>query len=102
MKAVVKKQFVGFDREFKPGENVDLPAEAIEKLNAAGLGILLEAEDEAWPKKLTGGHYELSNGEKVKGKDAAHEAQARIYESEEDDKDLVDDSNMDDNTVDSK
>ena len=30
MKATVKIYFVGFDREFKPGETVDLPLDKIE------------------------------------------------------------------------
>jgi hypothetical protein len=33
-----------------------------------------------WPKHTGGGHYELSNGDKVKGKDAAVAAQAEIDE----------------------
>ena len=31
-----------------------------------------------WPKHTGGGYYELSNGEKVKGKDAATAAQTEI------------------------
>ena len=77
MKATVKRCFVGFDREFNPGQTVDLPAATIAKLNSAGLGTILEIEPE-WPKHLGGGHYELSNGEKVKGKDDAVAAQAEI------------------------
>lgn len=79
MKAVVKKYFVGFDREFKPGETIDLPAKKIKQLNEAGLGTILEVDEGAeWPKHVSDGHYELSNGEKVKGKDAAVAAQAEI------------------------
>ena len=85
MKATVKIYFVGFDREFKPGETVDLPPDKIEQLNGAGLGIILEVDevdevDEVveWPKHAGGGYYELSNGDKVKGKDAAIAAQTEI------------------------
>lgn len=77
MKATVKRYFVGLDREFHPGQTVDLPAATIEKLNSAGLGTILEVE-EGWPKHVGGGHYELSNGEKVKGKEDAVAAQAEI------------------------
>lgn len=85
MKVIVKKQFVGFDREFKPGETFDLSAEKIEKLNNAGLGVLLEPDGgRVWPKHLGGGNYELSDGEKVKGKEAAHEAQALLDNAEND------------------
>ncbi len=79
MKATVKRYFVGFDREFNPGETVDLSAEKIEQLNGTGLGIILEVDgDPEWPKHVGGGHYELSNGEKVKGKEGAVAAQAEI------------------------
>lgn len=37
--------------------------------------------DTEWPKHIGGGHYELSNREKVKGKDAAIAAQAEIEAS---------------------
>ena len=85
MKAIVKKQFVGFDREFNPGETVDLSVEKIEKLNNAGLGVLLEPDNSsAWPKHLGGGNYELSNGEKVKSKESAHKAQALLDNTEND------------------
>ena len=90
MKATVKRHFVGFGREFVPGQTVDLPVEQIEQLNKAGLGILLEVEEAegadgaaevntaVWPKHVGGGHYELSNGDKVKGKEAAAAAQAEL------------------------
>lgn len=31
-----------------------------------------------WPRHVGGGFYELSNGDRVKGKEAAHEAQAEL------------------------
>ena len=42
MKAKVKKEFVGYNREFKTGETVDLTDDQIKKLNKAGLGMLVE------------------------------------------------------------
>jgi len=82
MKATVKIYFVGFDREFKPGETVDLPLDKIEQLNSAGLGTILEVDEvDEWPKQVGGGYYELSNGEKVRGKDVAIAAQAEIEAS---------------------
>lgn len=46
------------------------------------LGFLGEGEaekaPEKWPKHIAGGNYELSNGEKVKGKEEAIAAQQAI------------------------
>jgi hypothetical protein len=36
------------------------------------------AEDSEFPKHVGGGHYELSNGEKVKGKDEATAAEKEL------------------------
>lgn len=47
--------------------------------------ILYETEDNQdviYPIHTGGGHYELSNGEKVKGKEAAIEAEAALQEQE--------------------
>ncbi|CAM3744069.1 hypothetical protein COLU111180_06255 [Cohnella lubricantis] len=38
---------------------------------------------DTWPKHIGGGEYELSNGEKVKGKKAALAAQAEIDEADD-------------------
>lgn len=37
-----------------------------------------EDEDEVFPKRTGGGYYELSNGEKVKGKEAAEKAENEL------------------------
>lgn len=37
-----------------------------------------EGEDEVFPKHTGGGYYELSNGEKVKGKEAAEKAENEL------------------------
>jgi len=34
--------------------------------------------DSVWPRHIAAGNYELSNGEKVKGKEQAHAAQAAL------------------------
>ena len=39
-------------------------------------------QDIVYPIHVGGGHYELSNGEKVKGKEAAIEAEAALQEQE--------------------
>lgn len=39
-------------------------------------------QDITYPFHTGGGHYELSNGEKVKGKEAAIEAEAALQEQE--------------------
>jgi hypothetical protein len=49
-------------------------------------GLLEESkkspEDDEFPKHTGGGHYELSNGEKVKGKEDAEKAQAALESGE--------------------
>lgn len=47
------------------------------------LGYVAEDDSFIWPKHVGGGRYELSNGEKVRGKDAAVAAQAEIDASNE-------------------
>ncbi|MED4783447.1 hypothetical protein [Brevibacillus choshinensis] len=39
-----------------------------------------DRESPVWPKHIGGGRYELSNGEKIKGKDVAIAAQAELDE----------------------
>lgn len=56
--------------------------ERLEELQELGYVEREEAPPE-WPKHIGGGNYELSNGEKVKGKDAAIAAQSEIDASEE-------------------
>ena len=38
----------------------------------------VDGGEDVWPRHKGGGNYELSNGDTVKGKKAAHEAQAEI------------------------
>lgn len=41
-----------------------------------------ESDGGSFPKHVGGGHFELSNGEKVKGKEAAEEAEKKLQEQE--------------------
>lgn len=41
-----------------------------------------EVVNEEYPKHVSGGYYELSNGEKVKGKNAAIEAENKLKSGE--------------------
>ncbi|TCN00856.1 hypothetical protein EV294_101306 [Paenibacillus sp. BK033] len=60
---------------FEAGEEYEGKREA----ELAALGYIgAEAVVEQWPKHVGGGKYELSNGEVVKGKAAAEEAQADL------------------------
>ncbi|MBO9600019.1 MAG: hypothetical protein J7559_19645 [Cohnella sp.] len=81
-------------KEFRDKETKRLYAvgEAYEGDRAEHLGQLgYVAEDdeigndngEKWPKHIGGGNYELSNGEKIKGKEAALAAQAEIDEADD-------------------
>ncbi|MDQ0340265.1 hypothetical protein J2S00_003070 [Caldalkalibacillus uzonensis] len=54
--------------------------ERAEELQALGFVEVHEPEPE-WPKHIGGGKYELSNGETVKGKQAAFTAQAELDET---------------------
>ena len=63
---------------FRKGDSYE--GDRAEELQELGY---VEAEEVSWPKHLGGGNYELSNGEKIKGKDAALAAQAEIDASEE-------------------
>lgn len=81
MKVKALKLFGDGKRLYKEGEITDMSEEWFEELNATPNGPLLEEVSEGdteFPKHLGGGYFELSNGEKVKGKEAAIEAQAAI------------------------
>lgn len=43
---------------------------------------VIDVTEEVFPKSLKGGYYELSNGEKVRGKEAAIEAEAALKAGE--------------------
>lgn len=69
-------------RLYKEGEVFEMTEELCETLNATPNGPLVEEIEDIpeFPKHTGGGYYELSNGEKVKGKEAAMEAQLLIDE----------------------
>lgn len=61
-------------RVYEAGEQYD--EDRLEELQELGY---VESEDDGnWPKHTGGGYFELSNGEKVRGQDAAIAAQAEI------------------------
>ncbi|MBW4083525.1 hypothetical protein [Paenibacillus sp. S150] len=65
----------------KSGSTFEADAERKEVLRAAGV---IGKEDKSasaqdkWPKHVGGGVYELSNGERVKGKEDAEEAEGKL------------------------
>lgn len=70
-----------------PREGVDVSDERIEELasknNKRNEVLIKEVEEqEDYPKHTGGGYYELSSGEKVKGKDAAIEAEKALKSGE--------------------
>lgn len=67
-----------------PREGAEVSEERIQELaseNNKRNTVLIEAVEE-YPKHTGGGHYELSNGEKVRGKDAAIEAEEALKEGD--------------------
>lgn len=78
MKVKVLHEFVAGKGTFLAGTTIDLPADTADRVVAAGWAV---AADPEWPKHLGGGTYELSNGEHVKGKKEAVEAQTAIDEA---------------------
>jgi hypothetical protein len=70
---------------FKPGMEYEGKNERLAEL--AGLGYVLydgnsKLEAPKWPKHVGGGTFELSNGDKVKGKDEASAAQTALDNKE--------------------
>ena len=67
------------------GTVFDLTSERFDEIMAANKNLIEEVEGENdspyFPRHTGGGYYELSNGEKVKGKDAAIIVQEEIDES---------------------
>ncbi|MEK5449567.1 hypothetical protein [Paenibacillus sp. FSL R7-0331] len=65
----------------KIGSTIEADKEREEVLRAADV-IGKEAaklpDSDEWPKHVGGGTYELSNGDRVKGKDAAEEAEGAL------------------------
>ena len=68
----------------KVGKIIEVSEERFDELKAIKGKPLVEVSEAAneFPKHVGGGHYELSNGEKVKGKDEAIEAENFIKEAE--------------------
>ena len=63
------------------GNEFEVSEERFTELNATEHGVLVEAVDEGssiFPKHTGGGYYELSNGEKVRGKEAAFKAENEL------------------------
>ena len=66
------------------GEIFDLSEEHFAKLMSINENLIEETEDIIeYPKHIGGGYYELSNGEKVKGKDEALKAEEVLKQSAE-------------------
>ncbi|WP_419877732.1 hypothetical protein [Brevibacillus centrosporus] len=66
---------------YEAGDQYD--GERTKELQRLGYVESEEFNGSEWPKHIGGGNFELSNGDKVKGKDAAIAAQAEIDESDE-------------------
>lgn len=86
MKIKALRVFGDGKRNYAEGEIAEMDEELFEKVNSTQNGILaeeVEETEESFPKQIGRGNYELSNGEIVKGKDAAIAAQAEIDASQE-------------------
>ena len=68
-----------------PREGLEVSEERIQELSTKDnkRNQVLIAAVEKYPKHTGGGYYELSNGEKVQGKDAAIEAEEALKEGDE-------------------
>jgi phage antirepressor YoqD-like protein len=64
------------------GKVIDISEERFEEIMAANDKLIKAVEDKEgsseFPKHVGGGNYELSNGEKIKGKEAVLKAQAEL------------------------
>lgn len=83
MRVKVLKSFIDKQKEVihQEGKIIELTEERFEEIKSADGSLIEEVEGEyisEFPKHIGGGYYELSNGEKVKGKDAAIAAQTEI------------------------
>lgn len=82
MKVRTKKGF--HDRKGKvfrkKGEVFEVTKERFTEINSTKYGVLVEPEsdDNEYPKHTGGGYYELSNGDKVKGKAKAFQAENEL------------------------
>jgi hypothetical protein len=75
MKIKVLREFVTGTEKYPAGQSIDLPDEIAERVIKVGWA---ESSPHEWPRHVGGGFYELSNGERVKGKDSAIEVQAAL------------------------
>lgn len=70
----------------KPGEIFEVTEERAEQIIAANPELIEHVEAEEgkpeFPKHIAGGMYLLSNGEKVKGKEAAFKAEEALKSKE--------------------
>ncbi|ETT46277.1 hypothetical protein BSK66_25535 [Paenibacillus odorifer] len=56
--------------------------EVLRAANVIGKEAKTAADSEEWPKHVGGGTFELSNGERIKGKEAAEEAEEKLKAGE--------------------
>lgn len=86
MKAKVLKSFLDKPNNViqAEGKIIDLTEERFKEIMSINNGLIESVEDSPdFPKHIGGGYYELSNGDKMKGKEAAIDAQADIDASNE-------------------
>lgn len=84
MKAKVLKTFVdGVSKKIRiEGEVFDLSVERFASISSINDKLIKEIDNVIeYPNHIGGGYYELSNGEKVKGKDEALNAQEALNQS---------------------
>lgn len=67
----------------KKDEEFEVTKKRFEEINSTSFGILVEKVKESnnteeFPKHTGGGWYELSNGEKIKGKEEANNAENEL------------------------
>jgi len=104
VKVRMKTIFAGVQGTCLPGQEIEVTKEQARALVPTYADLVEEAQTEAsteeltppveakekepnptsigYPSEIGGGWYELSNGEKIRGKEAAAKAQADIDESE--------------------
>lgn len=84
MKAKVLKTFVdGVSKKIRiEGEVFDLSLERFASISSINDKLIKEIDNVIeYPNHIGGGYYELSNGEKVKGKDEALKAEEALKET---------------------
>lgn len=84
MKAKVLKTFIdGVSKKIRiEGEVFDLSVERFASISSINDKLIKEIDNVIeYPNHIGGGYYELSNGEKVKGKDEALKAEEALKET---------------------